>query len=193
MFLIPIRQTQLIFAIVLLLCLTVMPLPESFSDSLRYDRNAILDGQWWRMISANFVHLGWGHFFMNAAGALLVLYFFGRCVAPWGWLATFIGSSVFIAAMILWLHPGIYWYVGLSGALHGLFVVGGLADTRVRPLEGWIFLGLIVIKLAWEQVMGALPGSEAMAGGPVLTEAHLYGALGGLLVWGLIRRWMPAS
>ncbi|MEJ2554278.1 MAG: hypothetical protein P8079_09855, partial [Gammaproteobacteria bacterium] len=28
---------------------------------LRYDRGAILHGQWWRILTGNVVHLGWPH------------------------------------------------------------------------------------------------------------------------------------
>jgi hypothetical protein len=36
-------------------------------------------------------------------------------------------------------------------------------------------------KLAWEQFSGPLPGSEGTAGGPVIVDSHLFGALGGAL------------
>lgn len=185
----PFRCTQISFAAILLLALILMALNEQQVRLLQFDRDAILSGQLWRLLTANFVHLGWGHFLMNAAGALLVLLFFGRCLSPRAWLISFTVCSVFIALMVIWLNPDILWYVGLSGTLHGLFVVGGLADVRLRPLEGWLFLALVTAKLTWEQVFGALPGSNELAGGPVLTDAHLYGAVGGLLLWPLIKRW----
>ena len=36
-------------------------------------------------------------------------------------------------------------------------------------------------KLLWEQTVGPLPGSESSAGGTVIVNAHLYGAVGGVL------------
>ena len=41
---------------------------------------------------------------------------------------------------------------------------------------------LVVGKLSWEQFDGALPGSESVAGGLVVVDAHLYGALAGALL-----------
>ncbi|MDH5299963.1 MAG: rhombosortase [Gammaproteobacteria bacterium] len=180
--------TTLSFSSLLLVSLLLMFLSPEQVDWLRFDREGILAGEWWRLLSANVVHLGWGHYIMNALGALLVLFFFGSCLSALGWIISFAVGCLFIAGMILWLNPEILWYVGLSGVLHSLFVVGGLANIRVRPLEGWLFLTAVAAKLVWEQVFGALPGSEEMAGGPVLTEAHLYGALAGVLIWPLLRR-----
>ena len=39
----------------------------------------------------------------------------------------------------------------------------------------------VVGKIVWEQVVGPMPFSESTSGGPVLVDAHLYGAVGGLL------------
>ena len=46
---------------------------------------------------------------------------------------------------------------------------------------------IVAGKLAWEQFAGPLPGSESGSGGPVIVDAHLYGAVGGLLAAVLIR------
>jgi len=45
---------------------------QTVTEALRYQRGAILDGQWWRLISGNLVHLGWSHLLLNLAGLILV-------------------------------------------------------------------------------------------------------------------------
>ena len=73
----------------------------------------------------------------------------------------------------------IHWYVGASGALHGFMAAGTLAHLRRGDLDGWILAIFIVLKLGYEQWSGALPFSDS--GVPVVVNAHLYGALGGLI------------
>ena len=60
-------------------------------------------------------------------------------------------------------------------------VGGGSRGLRSFP-AGWVVLwAAVVAKLAYEQLVGPLPGSEAAAGGAVVVNAHLYGAIGGAL------------
>jgi membrane associated rhomboid family serine protease len=73
--------------------------------------------------------------------------------------------------------------VGLSGVLHGLFLYGAIREIRYYPTSGYVLLTVLIAKLMWEFFNGALPGSEDMAGGRVLTDAHLLGAIGGISVW----------
>ena len=68
------------------------------------------------------------------------------------------------------------------GALHGLLVCGLVAAWREAPVENVVVLVLIAAKLAFEQVAGPLPGSESAAGGSVVVNAHLYGALAGAVL-----------
>jgi len=93
---------------------------------------------------------------------------------------------VVVGATIHLLNPEVQRYVGLSGVLHGLFVTGALSETACDRRWGLGLLAAVGAKLAYEQLFGPLPGSEAGAGGPVLVDAHLYGALGGipLGLWG---------
>jgi membrane associated rhomboid family serine protease len=79
----------------------------------------------------------------------------------------------------LWLLDStVQWYVGSSGALHGIMAAGALAHLRRREPDGWILAGFVVAKLTWEHWVGPLP----LAGGVVVVDAHLYGVIGGAAV-----------
>lgn len=165
---------------------------DSLHDALRFDRHAIEQGEIWRIFTAHLVHLSTTHLLMNLAGLLMVFYFFGSCLTVTKWILVVLLSMPIISIGIYYFNPTIFWYVGLSGVLHALFIAGGLADLAVRKIEGILFLSLISAKILWEQVVGPLPGSEETAGGPVLVDAHFYGAISGLLIfmliWGLEKR-----
>ena len=151
------------------------------AESLRFDRSLIEQGDYWLLLSAHFVHLNWNHLWLNLAGLVLVMVFFGRYCAITVWSAVILLSALSVALGLLWFNDNIHWYVGLSGVLHGLFVVGAWYEYRHYAKSGAVLVLLIMAKLIWEQISGALPGSESMTGGHVVVDAHLYGALGGLL------------
>lgn len=152
------------------------------ANTLRYDRTAIADGAWWRLLSGNFVHLGWSHLVMNIAGLALVVALVWRRFDARSWVIITIASSLVVGLGLLWRNPEVSWYVGFSGTLHGLIIAGTLADLRVWPKSAALLLLAVVAKLTWEQIGGALPGSESAAGGRVIVDAHLYGAIGGAAV-----------
>lgn len=148
---------------------------------LRYDRAAISGGETWRLFSGHFVHLGWSHLLLNGAGLLLIAYLVGAHFAWRQWVAV---SILTIAGMDLgfwYLQPQLSWYVGLSGLLHGLLAAGTVSGIRHRQVEFSIIAAFLLGKLVYEQLFGALPGSEASSGGNVVVAAHLYGTLGGAL------------
>ena len=168
--------------IIALVCCLITYLGQPVTELLRYDAQALKQQEVWRLITPHFVHLGWSHLAMNMAGLFLVFLFFARCLDWRYWLATFVASCFGISVLIYFLNPEIQWYVGMSGVLHALFMAGGLADIKVRKWEGILFTALITGKLIYEQLLGPLPGSEQAAGGPVLVDAHFYGALIGVLI-----------
>ncbi len=165
-----------------LFCLLLALTGEGGREWLRFDRAGILaDGQLWRLLTGHLVHLGWTHLAMNLAGLWLVWLLYGQSLATGRWLLLIVASSIGISSALLVLDPWLNWYVGLSGVLHALIVAGIVVQLRHRPLPGeWLLLGLIAAKLTWEQFHGALPGSAELAGGPVVVDAHLHGALIGV-------------
>lgn len=148
---------------------------------LRYDRAAILHGEVWRLASAHIAHLGWKHLAMNLAGLGLIWLLFHRVYSTAQWLLVMSLSMLGVGLGLLAFLPAVHWYVGLSGVLHGLFVAGALASIAAGYRAELLLLGLLVAKLAWEQLHGALPGSASFAGGNVLVESHLLGAIAGLI------------
>ena len=71
--------------------------------------------------------------------------------------------------------------MGLSGVLHAILVAGIILALSAGERVQWLLLCLVAIKLLWEQMVGPLPGSASVAGGPVLVDAHLYGAAAGAI------------
>jgi rhomboid family GlyGly-CTERM serine protease len=172
---------------------------EPLINLLQYQREALAAGEVWRLFSGHLTHLGWGHLGMNLAGLWLIAHlllndrpYWCLTTLPWIMLGTSLG---------LWFGaPQVNWYQGLSGVLHGLLCWALLmhirtpgcspvpdstaaAEASLTPsASAWLLL-LVLFKLAWEQWQGPLPGSESLARGRVIVEAHLYGAISGGLLW----------
>jgi rhomboid family GlyGly-CTERM serine protease len=152
---------------------------EGARELLRYQRDAVAAGEWWRLATAHVVHLGLHHALLNALGLALMWALFARDYDVRGWIAI-IASAVAAIDVGLWVGDStVQWYVGSSGALHGIMAAGTLAHLKRGEPDGWILGAFLVGKLLYEQTVGALP--LVGPGVVVVTDAHLYGALGGLL------------
>ncbi len=150
--------------------------------TLRFDRQAIEKGHWWLLLSGNFVHLSESHLGMNMAGLALIVALVWAQFNIWQWLLIIVFSSICVGVGLFLFDEKIIWYVGFSGTLHGLIIAGSLADLKRYPRSASALLAMIGAKLLWEQIAGPLPGSESAAGGSVVVNAHLYGAIAGLAI-----------
>jgi len=167
------RVLLAVFALLVLLTLS----GETGRSWLRYDRAALASGELWRLVTAHLVHLDLHHALLNCLGLVLMWVLFARDYPPRQWLVIVLGSMAVIdAGLALW-DSTLRWYVGSSGALHGVMAAGTLAHLRRHERDGWLLAAFLVGKLLWEQGVGALPlsGSD-----PVVVDAHLFGAAGGL-------------
>ncbi len=172
----------LVMSLVLLLGLGGEPL----RLALRFDRDAIEAGKWWRLLSGNFVHLGWWHLFLNEMGLLMLLLLCPERLSAAVWARRLVLVSLGMSGGLYFFVPGTHWYVGMSGVIHGLFVLGlGRQIVASRDLIAAGCLAYLVGKIAWEMVSGVPVSDEAAIGGTVLVESHLYGSLSAL-IYGLI-------
>ena len=132
-------------------------------EALRYDRPAIEAGEAWRLVSGHFAHLGWSHWALNIAGLMLTWVLVGRAFRGRDWLTVLAVSIVVIDLGFWFAMPGLNWYVGLSGVLHGLILAGAVGSWPARRLEAALIGGFVVMKLAYEVIAGPVPGSASPA------------------------------
>jgi rhomboid family GlyGly-CTERM serine protease len=180
-----------IYGLALLGIVVLLLVPEINGDvargALRYERTAVASGEWWRLITAHFVHMDLEHTLLNVMGVVLMWAIFARDLAPRQWLIVTPVVLFAIDAGLWFRDTGIAWYVGASGALHGFMAAGTCVHVRRGDLDGWILVIFIVLKLGYEQLNGALPFTESDM--PVVVNAHLYGALGGFVAAAFLKPW----
>lgn len=171
----------------LLVCVlaTVIFLVPALKDTMIYDRDAIISGQWWRLITGNLVHLSLMHFTYDAL-ALLVI---GTAAEIGGvrylWLvyataAIVIGCAVFIAS------PELRFFGGLSGIVSATLVYLCLWGIRTGVWRSFFFLVLVLafVKIGLEFLLGesllSATEHQPFIPSPV---SHLAGAATGVLVF----------
>lgn len=170
------------------MALIIAWLGEWASTIFEYSREGIGAGQLWRLFTGHLVHLTWAHLAMNIAGLALIWALFSHLFELRIWLTIILINALAVSLGLLLFNPEVMWYVGLSGVLHGMFSAGLIASIRVGNRMEILLLVGFVAKLAWEQIAGPTPGSEQLAGGKVLVDAHLYGAIVGAACAALIPR-----
>jgi len=158
---------------------------EPVRDALRYDHAAVQAGQWWRLISCNFVHLGWWHLFLNEMGIAVLVLLCPERLSPAVWARRVLALSLGMSLGLHFLVKNLSTYVGMSGVIHGLFLLGLGRQVLQKDLIAAICLAYLLGKVAWEMVVGIPVSDEAALGGTVLVESHLYGSLSALL-YGLV-------
>lgn len=174
-------------AVIAVLALVLAVAGDSATALLRYEREPLMSGELWRLVTGHLVHLGFRHLLLNLAGLLLVAFlvldeFSGRewaYVTLWGLFAIGLG--------FVWQRPDLDWYVGLSGMLHCWLTAGALRRLYAGHVDGLVLLAAVILKGLYEQLVGPLPGSESLSGGDVVVDAHWYGMLGGLMAAWTVR------
>lgn len=165
---------------------------ESLVDRLAFKPLEILrQGQYQRLFTAGFVHVSGSHLLFN----MITLYFFGRpmeqyVLGPGKFLLLYVGSELAAHALSLVLHRDTAGYaaVGASGAISGV-LFGYCLFAPLQPIYlffvpvgipaalfavGYVVLSMYAMRRGRE-------GGRSMTGG-IAHEAHLGGALGGLLL-----------
>ena len=174
-------------ALALLLVISATgPLLQCFPDinaALGYHRQAVIDGQWWRLLTASLAHANITQALYTALGGLLAWVILYDVASPFRFAVMTFTAAISVGAGIHWLVPDITQYYGLSGVLYG-FAGGGLLLVLAARLwsNALLIATLLTLKLGWDIYAngGALlaPGEGEFR---VAIESHLLGTLGGVL------------
>tara|TARA_R110000744_G_scaffold218481_1_gene337255 strand:- start:5010 stop:5609 length:600 start_codon:yes stop_codon:yes gene_type:complete len=169
--------------IVFILAITAAIFDAQISELLIYNRSLIMTGEYWRLISGHFFHSNGNHFMLNSAAVALLWALHGQYYNYKNYLMVFMASAIVCSLGIYWFSVNIELYVGLSGVLHGFFVWGALMDIKHNEKTGYLLLIGVIAKIIHEQIYGASADVELLIGASVATDAHFYGAVGGLLAF----------
>ncbi len=165
------------FPIIIMILLQVL----SLKPLLQYDRNLIEQGEVWRLLSGNFIHYNYHHLWLNLAGLLLGMLLLAKLFSIWKWLLIMLFCALTTGLGLYFFDPDMRYYVGFSGCLHGILVVGTVKEYQRNKTIALLLLLFIISKVLWEQFIGAL--SPSLAQNTIIAvNAHLYGAFGGLVL-----------
>ena len=127
----------------------------------------VVHGEWWRLLSAAFLHYGPIHLGMN----MLALYWYGQVLehmlGRWRYLLLYLAAGLAGSAGALYASPNAI-TVGASGAIFGVLGALLVLERRGSIQSGGQILGLIIINLA---ISYALPG--------ISLGGHIGGLIGG--------------
>lgn len=151
-------------------------------NSLSLNPEKTGEGQYWRLLTANFVHFGWAHTVMNVAALILCTLALLSEMSPLKYLCLLFVCCLTVGTGIYWFNPEYQPYAGLSGAIHGL-IVAGILLTRDYPLWVRIVAGVILIGKLINENNGHYEANDLqmLIDVKIAVESHLYGAIGGLI------------
>ena len=159
---------------------------EQCIDGLQFDRQAILDGQIWRLVTGSLVHWSQEHFLLDVgAFALVGMLYEPRLGRAYPWVILSAGMAVGLG--ILFFLPDMAIYRGLSGVDSGQFAAALAVECRAATdnPRHWIWLapvtGIFIAKIAFELTCGQMFfGTESLGDIGLPTPlAHAAGALFG--------------
>ncbi len=167
---------------VLIMVVVTVSLLAGFSpaNTLVWQREALSNGECWRLLSTHLVHLSPRHLMMNVLGLWLAMELPCATLTSAQWMSLCMVSALGVSLLLLLLQPQLQWYAGLSGVLHGLWS-GGAAYRWIVERKN-LFL-LVLLALFARLTIGGQVSAEFS----VIAEAHWYGAFSGLLWLALTR------
>lgn len=145
---------------------------------LVFDRQAITQGEWWRLFSGHWVHSDAEHLLWNL-GALLVLGTLLEFHARIHVVPLMLVSSLAIDAWLWWFAPELTFYCGLSGILNAL--MSALLYLQWRQRKHW-YISFVGVCAAAKIVIETLANQSLFThtAWQSLPEVHLIGFLIGI-------------
>ncbi len=175
------KQQSLLVCIVAVIAVMAYLFDNELADFFVYNRQLISQGEFWRIFTGHFFHTNGYHLLLNLAALILLWALHGQFYTLKNYSLLFITSILVCSAGLYFLSTDIRQYVGLSGVLHGIFVFGALMDIRHHDKTGYLLFTGVWLKIGHEQFYGASEDVSTLINASVAIDAHLWGAIGGLM------------
>jgi len=177
-----VARAQILLAALLGPLVALLVLGDGLFQPFRYERDSVLAGEWWRLITGPMLHFDTPHLAVNAAVILAWLYLFDEQEGVGAVLFRVLACTILSSLGMLLFSPGLHWMIGASAVTYAL--VGGSAFRAAlegpRPL-GLILLAGLTVKLLAEQVWDLESWFAHFVDYAIVSEAHVYGVAAGLV------------
>lgn len=167
-------QYTLPFFSLMLLCIIMTFLGSTNPNHFVFDLQAINQGEFWRVLTGQFVHSNLNHAYLNCAGLLLVWALHGEYYPKFR-LFYIVGIAASSIGLCLWYFGFYNLYFGLSGIIHFLLVFGAFKDLSRKEKTGYLLIAGMIIKVSWEMMFGTDDGTSLMIEAAIAFEAHAIG------------------
>jgi len=159
---------------------------------LVYNREAIGEGEIWRLLTGNLVHLSGSHFIKDVIALLAtgLLIETGRC-RHFALLCLI--SGTLIGSVLYFAEPELLVYGGLSGIVTAAATYLCLHGIEEGSGYRWLCLGTLLclaVKTGMEMTLGFLPGAESQ-GFVLVAASHAVGAATAILLFVVEAAGMP--
>ncbi|WP_231622392.1 rhomboid family intramembrane serine protease [Halobacillus karajensis] len=177
------RMTFFLLAVNILIFLYIEWVGDSTSVDTLIDYGAkfnpaIMEGEWWRIVTSMFLHIGILHLFMN----MFALYYLGTAVeklyGTWRFTLIYVFAGLFGGVASFMLNPHVA--AGASGAIFGLF--GALLFFGVQHKQlffrtmGWNLITIVLINILFGLLVPQVDNG-----------AHIGGMAGGFIATAMVR------
>lgn len=152
-------------------------------EALVFDRVAIDQGEWWRLISAHLVHSDFEHAFWDIVAFALI----GALLEQSGTARTLVAaatSALLIDAWLWWGMAPLRWYCGLSGVINTLLTLLFYRLWR-ETRSPWV--GVCALVYGLKLLVEALSGSALLTATawPSLPSVHVTGLAAAVVFAGI--------
>ncbi len=153
-------------------------IPESW---IHFDRQAIENGQVWRLFSNIFTHSNLYHLLLNCASVTLIWGIFHEELKIKLSLFITLYTGLFVG-VCLYLFETIQIYVGFSGALYGIIVIACYIAAKQGDKWSLALMFIVIARIFYQQIEGPPEDLTELIESRVAIESHLYGIYSAL-VW----------
>jgi len=137
----------------------------------------VAHGEWWRVVTAAFLHYGPFHLAINMYSLFFAGTLLEHVIGRWRFVLLYLGSGVAGSAGAIWLSPNNV-TVGASGAIFGILGALFVLERRRHIATGGQVGGLIVLNLVFTFVLSSF----------ISVGGHVGGLIGGVaLMWLLLQ------
>ncbi|MDG2170066.1 MAG: rhombosortase [Opitutales bacterium] len=171
--------------------------PDTFASALQYDRELILEGEYWRLFTGHFVHWNSAHLLWD-----VVVFFACGLFLEWVrrslWVSVLILAPVTISLALLVLQPDMNYYRGLSALDMSLFAaicLQAMSFCRLKKKSALLLMwGFAFVTSVLKPVMETVLGGtffvshfgEGVEASPL---SHLLGVLVAVALFKAISFW----